>query len=536
MLYQLPTFYVKIICSKTTKETSFEKVNMNIILNGKSFSLSDLVKVTKGNAIVTIAKENETLVNKANAYVLKVAKEEKAVYGINTGFGVLANVKIPSDKLSDAQLNLLKSHACGVGKKLPEKTVRAMMALRVNALIQGNSGISLQTINQILLLLNNNIIPIIYEQGSLGASGDLALLSHMALPLLGLGEVTYRGKTMPASEAYKLSDLKPLEKLGPKEGLSLINGTQAMSAIGGLTLVDAFKLLNLANIAVTLTYEALDGLACTFDPLVHIARKQQGQITVAKQIANMLKGSKNTLRGEKVKVQDAYSLRCAPQVHGATLGALLHIKDVVTNEFNAVTDNPLVFSDENKIISAGNFHGEPLAFAFDYLAIAISELANISERRIERLVNPNLNNGLPAFLTTNSGINSGFMIVQYTAASLVSENKVLSHPASVDSIPSSANQEDHVSMGAISARKAGDVIRNTRKVIAMELLTAAQALGFKDESDLSPYAKHVYTLIRKHIPFITEDAIMYPYIHKVERLLADESFYNELIKGVHEIE
>lgn len=508
---------------------------MKIRLDGKSFSLSDLVKVASGNAFVEINIDNEKLINQANAYVLKVAQQEKAVYGINTGFGSLAQVKIPSDKLSELQINLLKSHACGVGEKLPKETVRAMMALRVNALIQGYSGISLQTINQMLLLLNNDIIPVIYEQGSLGASGDLALLSHMALPLLGLGEVIYQDKVMAASEAYKESGLTPLLKLGPKEGLSLINGTQAMAAIGGLALNESFKLLNLANIAVALTFEALDGLACTFDPLIHLARKQQGQITVAKQISKMLTGSKNTLRGQKTKVQDAYSLRCAPQVHGATLGALLHIKDVVTNEFNAVTDNPLVFSDADKIISAGNFHGEPLALAFDYLAIAVSELANISERRIERLVNPTLNNGLPAFLTNGSGINSGFMIVQYTAASLVSENKVLCHPASVDSIPSSANQEDHVSMGAISARKARNIIRNTRKVIALELFTACQALSFKNESDLSPYAKHVYTLIRKYLPFITEDVVMYPYMHKIEELLLDEDFYTKLLEGVPKI-
>ena len=352
----------------------------------------------------------------------------------------------------------------------------------------------------------------------------------MSLPLLGMGEVIYQNKIIKAETAYQHLGLEPLPKLYPKEGLSLINGTQGMSAIGGLALNEAFKLLNLANLALTLTMEALEGLTSAYDEKVQQLRKQDGQIAVAKQLRTLLKGSVYATKYSKEKVQDAYSLRCGPQVHGASLGVFWHVKEIVENEFNAVTDNPLVFIAEDEVISAGNFHGQPLALAFDYLAIAVSELANISERRIERLVNPQLNNGLPPFLTKHSGLNSGFMIVQYTAASLVSENKSLSHPASVDSIPSSANQEDHVSMGSISARKARDIIENTRKVIAMELLTACQALDFKGIEGAGKIAQQTHRLIRTKIPFIANDEALYPHLQKIEKQHLDYNFYSNLFK------
>lgn len=507
-----------------------------IILDGKNLSLESLKKIALNKAKISIAKENKKLIDEASDYVSLVVKGKEPVYGINTGFGHLSQVMIDEDKLEELQVNLLMSHACGVGNILSEEKVRAMLVLRINALIQGYSGIRYETIMQMVLLLNENIIPVVYEQGSLGASGDLALLSHMSLPLLGLGEVFYKGEKMAASKAYELAGLKPLKNLHPKEGLSLINGTQAMSSIGGLALYDSFKLLNLSNLSLSLTMEALEGLTDAYDHKVHDIRKQVGQSVVAKQVNELLKDSKNPIIGKTKKVQDAYSLRCSPQVHGATLKALWHIKDVVETEFNAVTDNPLVFVKEKEIISAGNFHGEPLAFAFDYLGIVVSELANISERRLERLVNPQLNNGLPPFLTKLSGLNSGFMIVQYTAASLVSENKVLAHPASVDSITSSANQEDHVSMGSISARKARDIVSNTYKVIAMEILTALQAIDFKDLNNLSSNSKKVYDLFREHVPFIEHDEIMYPHIHKIENLLLDDEFYSKLFEGVELID
>lgn len=502
-----------------------------IVLNGQSLTLESLHNIARNQEEVVIDESSKRLVNIAADYVKQIAKEDKAVYGINTGFGHLAHVKIDKQALSDLQVNLLKSHACGMGEPLSIDVVRAMMALRINALIQGYSGIRLETIDKMVTLLNLNIIPVVFEKGSLGASGDLALLSHMSLPLIGLGEVYYQGQRMDTMLAFEKAKIKPLEKLHAKEGLSLINGTQAMGAIGGLVLYDAIKLLDCANLALAMTMEALDGIVDAFHPLVHQIRRQDGQMMVAKEVLNYLKDSTYVTKQNEKRVQDAYSIRCAPQVHGATRDAFMHIRDIVEKEMNAVTDNPLIFVEEDMAISAGNFHGQPLALAFDYLGIAVAELANISERRIERMVNPHLSGGLPAFLAKYSGLNSGFMIVQYTAASLVSENKVLAHPASVDSIPSSANQEDHVSMGSISARKAKSILDHTRKVIALEMLTAAQALDFKDKKQQGTYTKKAYTWIRKKVPFITSDEVLYPLMHDMEEIIKDPAFYDEVFKG-----
>ena len=507
-----------------------------ITLDGHSLTLSQLISIARYNEFIEINQISIEKVNQASAYVASVVDGKIPIYGINTGFGHLAHKRIDSDKLEQLQTNLLMSHACGMGEVLPQETVRAMMALRINALIQGHSGIRYQTIAQMVLLLNENIIPVVFEQGSLGASGDLALLSHMALPLIGLGEVFYQNKRMSALQAYELAGLKPLDKLFPKEGLSLINGTQAMSAIGGIVLYEAFKLINYANLATALTMEALESMIDAYDEKVHQIRGQLGQIKVAKQIKAFLEGSKNVTKIDEKRVQDAYSIRCAPQVHGASLQAMWHVLEIVEREVNAVTDNPLVFVEEKEIISAGNFHGETLALAFDYLGIAISELANISERRIERMVNPQLNHNLPPFLTQNSGLNSGFMIVQYTAASLVSENKVLAHPAAVDSIPSSANQEDHVSMGAISARKVRNILSNARKVVALEILTAYQAIHFIGVDKLGKKTSEMYHLIKKHIPFIEQDTIMYPYMQKMEQILQDDEIYLNVFEGNDKIE
>ncbi|MDD2682230.1 MAG: histidine ammonia-lyase [Bacilli bacterium] len=502
-----------------------------IIVDGSSLTLEQLISIARENEKIQISAQSKKRVRSASLFVKEISESDKAVYGINTGFGQLSNVMIEKDKVELLQINLLMSHACGMGEPLPLETVRAMMVLRINALIKGYSGISINTIEQMELLLNENIIPVVFEQGSLGASGDLALLSHMSLPLLGLGEVFYKGERMSASSAYRLAKMKYLTKLGPKEGLSLINGTQAMSAIGAIVLFDALRLLDYANLSLSMTMEALEGVIDAFDPKVHIARGQLGQIEVSKKIISYLENSNNVTRQGEKRVQDAYSLRCAPQVHGAILDAFKHVLDILNREMNAVTDNPLIFSDEKEAISAGNFHGEPLALAFDYMGIAISEIASISERRIERLVNPQLNNGLPRFLSSNSGVNSGFMIVQYTAASLVSENKVLAHPASVDSIPSSANQEDHVSMGSISARKSRDILSNARKVIALEFLTAYQALNFRGKDKLGKRTKITFDYFSKYIPFIEKDTIMYPFMHKIEELLLNDETYETLFKG-----
>lgn len=502
-----------------------------IILDGQSLTLNQLVSIARHHEGVKLSESSIKLVNKSSLFVGDLLNSKKAVYGINTGFGDLANVKIENEELSLLQLNLLKSHACGVGNPLNIETVRAMLVLRINALIQGYSGTRIETLNLMLTFLEKNIIPVVFEKGSLGASGDLALLSHMSLPLLGLGEVFYEHKRMSADQALKLAGVKPLTHLAPKEGLSLINGTQGMSAIGALVLYDAFKLLKFANLSLSLTMEGLEAIIDAFDPKIQTVRHHLGQISIAKDINTILSGSLNiTHQGEK-RVQDAYSIRCAPQVHGASLDAFNHVLDIVNKEMNAVTDNPILFVDENQAISAGNFHGQPLALGFDYLALAIAELANISERRLERLVNPKLNNGLPPFLTRQSGLNSGFMIVQYTAASLVSENKVLAHPASVDSIPSSANQEDHVSMGSISTRKVRDILENTRKVIALEIFAATQAIHFRGSDKLGNKTKIAFDLFSKHIPFIESDTIMYPYIHKIDKLLKDEKVYETIFKG-----
>lgn len=503
---------------------------MMIILNGASLTLEDLKRVAQDYEEVTIDPINLKKVNDSEKVVKKMANGDDAVYGINTGFGHLANVKIDKKELSELQANLLMSHACGMGEPLPKETVRAMIVLRINALIQGYSGLREKTILKLLEFLNKDFIPVVYEKGSLGASGDLALLSHMSLPLIGLGEVEYQGVRYPTKEALTLAHIEPLSKLKAKEGLSLINGTQAMSAIGGLVLYEGYRLLRYANLALALSMEALHGVINAYDERVHIIRRQVGQIAVAKEVRDFLAGSQAVTKQNEMRVQDAYSLRCAPQVHGAARDALDHVKMILEREMNAVTDNPLIFNDQNEAISAGNFHGEPLAMTFDYMGIALAELASISERRIERMVNPHLSGGLPGFLVKECGLNSGFMIVQYTAASLVSENKVFAHPASVDSIPSSANQEDHVSMGSISARKAKMILENTRKVIALEMFTACQAIDLREKAMLGVRTNRAYHAIRKHIPFIEKDEVLYPHLHLIEKLLMEESFE----KGIFE--
>lgn len=499
-----------------------------ITLNGQTLTLESMVHIARHHETIRLDESQLEKVRKAVLFVREKASGDDAVYGINTGFGHLSQIKIDKKEVNQLQINLLRSHACGVGDPLPIETVRAMMALRINALLQGYSGIRIETLLKMVEFLNDGLIPVVFEKGSLGASGDLALLSHMSLPLIGEGEVFYQGERMTTAEALRKSGKQPIDHLRAKEGLSLINGTQAMTAIGGLVLHDAMKLYETANLAYALSMEALEGVTDALDHRVHAIRNQQGQIDAAKSMLYMLEGSQYTTSCNEKRVQDAYSLRCAPQVHGATLDALRYVKDIVEREMNAVTDNPLVFAEDEHIISAGNFHGQPLALAFDFLGIALAELASISERRIERMVNPHLSNGLPPFLAQSSGLNSGMMIVQYTAASLVSENKVLSHPASVDSIPSSANQEDHVSMGSISARKAKTILENTRKVIAMELLVSCQAIDFRIKRTMGKVTGKAYHSIREHIPHIDNDVVMYPYLHQIEALIQKDAWLNSI--------
>jgi len=491
------------------------------IINGENCTLETFIRVSREMEVVVISEESKVRVNQARKYIEEVIESEIPVYGINTGFGKLSEMTINRCDTSRLQVNLLKSHACGVGEPLSQEVVRGMMLLRVNALVKGFSGIRMVTLDKLVEFLNKNLIPVVFEKGSLGASGDLAPLSHMSLPLIGLGEVFYKGIRMNAIDGLKLAGIEPLQTLEAKEGLCLINGTQSMTSIGAHVLYDSFHIFHAANHALSITMEALNGIIDAFDLRIQQLRGQIGQIEVASEINNILSSSKLITKQGELRIQDAYSIRCAPQVHGAILDTLEYVRKIVETEMNAVTDNPIVFYEEKQVISAGNFHGEPLAFAFDYLGIALSELANISERRIERLVNAALSNGLPPFLVKVPGLNSGFMIVQYSAASLVSENKVLAHPASVDSIPSSANQEDHVSMGSISARKAGMILGNVRKVIAMELFASCQAIDFRNPSRMSSKTSQVYKAIRTNVPFIVEDHVMYPYIYHIEEMLQD---------------
>lgn len=496
-----------------------------LVLNGKGLDLEKFIRVSRHKEMVVIGEEQKALVHNAREYVKRVVESEKPVYGINTGFGKLSDVPVRKEDVSKLQENLLKSHACGVGEALPDEIVRGMMLLRINALIRGNSGIRLCVLEKLVEMLNKDVCPVVFEKGSLGASGDLAPLSHMSLPLIGLAECFYEGKRMTTKEAFLKADIAPIKALAAKEGLSLINGTQAMASIGAFVVYEATKLSKLANVSLGLTMEALRGIIDAYDDRVHQVRGQIGQIQVASDVRDILKGSQNITRQGEERVQDAYSIRCSPQVHGATLDALEFVKSKVEIEMNAVTDNPIIFTDDDIAISAGNFHGQPLALVFDYMGIAIAEMANISERRLERMVNPQLSNGLPAFLVKKPGINSGFMIVQYSAASLVSENKILAHPASVDSITSSANQEDHVSMGTIAARKAYSILDNTRKVISMEMFTACQAIDLNGNLNLGHTTAKAYKKIREHIPFIEEDVIMYEHIHRMEKLLVSGELF-----------
>ena len=502
-----------------------------VIIDGNNLDLDGFIRVARFGEIVGISPASMERTGVARAFVDRVAAAGTPVYGINTGFGKLSDVKIDKKDVGLLQKNLLMSHACGVGEPLSVEIVRGMMLLRVNALIKGFSGVRPETVLKLVEMLNALVTPVVYEKGSLGASGDLAPLAQMSLPLIGLGEVIVGGVRLPSAEGMKKEGVIPLPALGAKEGLSLINGTQAMTSIGAIALYDCLRLARQADLSASLTIEALGGITAAFDPRVHELRGQKGQVDVARRLLTNLEGSAYVTKPGEKRIQDAYSLRCVPQVHGASLGAFRYVKGIVEAEMNSVTDNPIVFPETGEAVSAGNFHGQPLAIAFDYLAIAAAELADIAERRIERLVNPQLSEGLPPFLGTNCGVNSGFMIVQYAAASLVSENKVLAHPASVDSIPSSANQEDHVSMGTIAARKALEIVGNVRKVIAMETMAACQAIDMRAPAELGKYTKKAHAAVRRRIPVLTCDTVMYPLLETAESLLRGEDYEREVYGG-----
>lgn len=484
--------------------------NRVVELNGHGLTLEDVVGVARYGWQVALDPSAVAFVERGSKAVSKWVDQGRVVYGITTGFGDLANVSIPSDKSQLLQRNLLLSHACGTGDPFPEDLVRAIMLLRINTLTRGFSGISLPTLMQLVNYLNLGIHPVIPSQGSVGASGDLCPLSHLAITLLGEGEVFFKGRRMPTMEALNEVSLSPIE-LGPKEGLALNNGTTVMTAIAALCVVDAQALLKTADITAAVSLEALHGVPYAFDKRTHDLRPHLGQRIVASNMRRLIEGSEIVEKYKGNRVQDAYSLRCIPQVHGASRDAVEYVRQKVEIEINSVTDNPLIFPSDDEAISGGNFHGQPIAIAMDFFGIAAAEIANISERRIARLVDHKLS-GLPPFLAKDSGVNSGFMIPQYTAASIVSENKVLAHPSSVDSIPTSANQEDHVSMGTYAARKGRQILDNAAKVVSIELLTAAQGLEFSMPLRPGKGTYAAYSSIRERVPFMEKDEYIHPMI------------------------
>lgn len=510
---------------------------MAVIINGRDLTVEEVIRVCRGYEKVEIAPEAKEAVIKARNYIEKKLEEGAVIYGLTTGFGKFANVVISREEAEQLQKNLIISHTCAMGEPYETKYVRAAMLLRCNALSRGNSGIRLETIQTMIDMLNAGIHPVIPEKGSLGASGDLAPLSHIALALIGLGEVEYKGQIVPAAEAMAKEGIIPVV-LAAKEGLALNNGTQMMTAVGVNVLWDAMHLMKTADIATAMTAEALHGITKAYDHKVHDLRGHQGQKDAAENLRTLLAGSKNAFEVQPSKVQDPYSLRCIPQIHGASRDAIQYVYEAVSRELNAVTDNPIVFPDEDEVISGGNFHGQPMALAFDFLKMAISEFADVSERRAERLINPQLSEGLPAFLTKYGGVCSGFMIAQYAAASMVSENKIYAHPACVDSIPSSGNQEDHVSMGTTSARTAAMVLDNAQKVIGIELAAAAQGIwlrqeiGESDISNLAPATKAAYDYIRTVSEPVDDDILMHDELKKFDEMVKDFSILEAVEKVI----
>ncbi len=449
----------------------------------------------------------------------KMRQPEIPIYGITTGFGSLCDISIDRDSLAQLQKNLVMSHACGTGERVPSDVVKLILLLKIQSLAYGHSGVQLVTVERLVEFFNRDILPVVYQQGSLGASGDLAPLAHMSLPLLGLGEVEYQGEVRPAAEVLRQMGWQPIE-LQSKEGLALLNGTQVMSAYGVWAVIHARRLSDWADCIAALSLEAFDGRIEPFCDEVHRIRPHKGQLATARNIRRLTEGSELIVRAKR-HVQDPYSFRCIPQVHGASKDTIDYVESVLTTEINSTTDNPTVFPEEDMVVSAGNFHGQPIALPMDFLAIALAELGNISERRTYKLISGV--RGLPAFLVAKPGLNSGFMIPQYTAASIVSQSKGLCMPASVDSIPSSQGQEDHVSMGSNAATKLYRVVCNTERVLAIELFNAAQALEFRRPARTSPILEGLLADYRRHVPFIDNDEVMYPHIAASVKFLQDET-------------
>ncbi|MBQ9911266.1 MAG: histidine ammonia-lyase [Lachnospiraceae bacterium] len=495
-----------------------------VTLDGQSLVFEEFIAAARFHAPVKIDPEALLRMQRSREAVEKIQKSQKPAYGITTGFGDFQKVAVPEELSNRLSTNLILSHCTGCGEPYDDEVVRGILLLRTNNLLVGLSGVRPLLAEIMVQMLNRNVLPVIPQKGSLGASGDLVPLAHMTLPILGLGEAKYEGEVLPGAEAMKRAGIQTLDTLLCKEGLGMTNGTCAMTSCGALALYDSICASEMADVIASMTFEGLTGLKNAFDPRIHAARGHKGQNLVADNMRRLLEGSEILDNCQNDRVQDAYALRCIPQVHGAVRDALQFVIHKVDIELNSVTDNPLVFPEDGAVISGGNFHGEPMAIPFDLLGIACAEIADISERRIERMVNGALSNGLTPFLTVDPGVNSGYMIVQYTAASMVSENKVLAHPASVDSIPSSANQEDIVSMGTTSARKARDIVQNTLSVLGLELLTACQAIDIRRKlntngTGISPFHQHIYDMVRREIPFYDKDRELWPDIRKAEAFI-----------------
>ena len=479
-------------------------------------TIDDVKRIISENYKLTLSDEAIRRIKLCRDYLdKKIAESTEPIYGITTGFGSLCNISVEKDDLSKLQKNLVMSHACGTGEKVPQEIVKIILLLKIQSLSYGFSGVQTITVQRLIEFLNEDILPVIYTQGSLGASGDLAPLAHLSLPLLGLGEVYFEGKIVPTSEIMTLKNWQPIE-LQSKEGLSLLNGTQFMSAYGVYSLIRAEQISEQADIIGALSLDAFDGRIEPFNTEVHIIRPHKGQILTAAKILSLLTDSE-IIKQKKQHVQDPYSFRCMPQVHGASKDTIEYVKSVITTEINSATDNPTIIPEKDLIISAGNFHGQPLALVMDFLAIALAELGSISGQRTYQLISGKRN--LPHFLVKNSGLNSGFMIPQYTAASIVSQSKQLCTPASVDSIESSQGQEDHVSMGANAATKLLKVVENTTQVLAIELFNAAQALEFRRPLKTSKFLENLVENYRKIVPFVDNDMIMYDLMKKSKEFL-----------------
>src|SRR5438552_10472051 len=494
-------------------------------LDGQKLSLAQIAAVGFGEEHIGLSAGARQRLDDSRGVVEKIIAEGRTVYRVNTGFGRLSDVKIPASELRELQLNLVRSTACGVGPPLSEAETRAMLLLRANVLANGLSGARAIVAETLIAMLERGVVPVIPEKGSVGASGDLAPLAHLALTVIGEGEAFYRGERMPSAEALRLAEIEPVQ-LEAKEGLALLNGTQGMTAVGGLALYRAEQLARVADIAGAMTLEALRDTPVAFDARIHAARPHAGQIEVAAHLRELLQDSeiRESHLENDPRVQDAYSLRCMPQVHGAVRGALWHARDVIETETGSVTDNPLVFAETEEVLSGGNFHGAPVAFALGYAAIVLTDLAGISERRIELLINPDLNEGLPPFLTTHPGTASGYMVAQITAVALINEMKVLSHPASVDNMPTSGGKEDHVSMGMTAATKLRSIVDNAEHVTAIELLAAAEGIEFRRPLKGGVGVERAYECVRAISPAVDADRSLSSDIERVATAIRSGAF------------